>query len=318
MSVAPKRIFGQYYTHGNPFSVPAFREWAATAGLPRQTILEPFAGANSIITHLQALNLCEKFAAFDINPQAPQVQRRDTLKKFPRHYNVCVTNPPWLAKNFVTHENVPGYQLHYDNLYKDCLAAMLSHCGYVAALVPASYSRSRLFFKRLHAFVLLHAADMFLDTAHPVGLALFGPAETSDFTIYYDDQKIGTYLSLRRHLPAQGPGPEIKFNIPSGNLGLIAFDNTRTRSIRFCAPDEITHYAIKPSSRFITKLQVNFPVNSRRLTQLNSALENFRDQTQDFFLTPFKGLRRDGRYRRRMDFALAKTFVAQQCPSVMD
>ena len=165
---------------------------------------------------------------------------------------------------------------------------------------------------RLTSFVLLHTPDMFLDTAHPVGLALFTPQGAPDVDIYYDAEKIGSYATLAQHLPPPATGPKISFNRPDGNLGFVAFDSTRARTIRFCAPQTLGAYEIKGSSRFITKLAVDGAVTAAKIAQLNKALEAFRTQTQDFFLTPFKGLRRDGRYRRRMDFALAKAFVAQQ------
>ena len=42
---------------------------------------------------------------------------------------------------------------------------------------------------------------------------------------------------------------------------------------------------------------------------INERLEKFRDETSDVFLTPFKGLRRDGKYRQRLDYALAREFT---------
>ena len=38
-------------------------------------------------------------------------------------------------------------------------------------------------------------------------------------------------------------------------------------------------------------------------------LNDFRRETYDIFLTPFKGLRKDFRYRRRLDYALARNIV---------
>ena len=50
-----QRAHGQFYTHGNPFRHPAFRKWAKRANLPNVRVLEPFAGANSLIRHLESL-----------------------------------------------------------------------------------------------------------------------------------------------------------------------------------------------------------------------------------------------------------------------
>jgi len=40
-------------------------------------------------------------------------------------------------------------------------------------------------------------------------------------------------------------------------------------------------------------------------------LSEFRKETHDIFLTPFKGLRKDLKYRRRLDYALARNIVNQ-------
>ena len=42
----------------------------------------------------------------------------------------------------------------------------------------------------------------------------------------------------------------------------------------------------------------------------NNELSEFRNSTKDVFLTPFKGLRKDGMYRRRMDYQLARNFIS--------
>jgi len=47
-----KRVYGQFFTTGNPFDCDAFGAWAKRAGLPKETVLEPFAGSNALIRHL--------------------------------------------------------------------------------------------------------------------------------------------------------------------------------------------------------------------------------------------------------------------------
>ena len=56
--MSAKRQHGQFFTAYNPFDHPAFMEWAEQAHLPRQEILEPFAGANCIIRHLEEMEGC--------------------------------------------------------------------------------------------------------------------------------------------------------------------------------------------------------------------------------------------------------------------
>ena len=303
-----KRAWGQFYTTGNPFCLPPFRRWAQQAQIQNRVVLEPFAGANHIIRALQSQGLCEHFAAYDIAPAAVPVVRRDTLRRFPRGFDVCVTNPPWLARNSASRRRLPYPQTAHDDMYKHCLQLCLQHCAYVAAILPASYLQSGLFRQRLQTYILLHGG-MFHDTENPVCLALFAPSPTRDVNVYYDHAKIGQLSELAHHIPQPKRNRQSRFNDPHGALGFISFDNTREASIRFCDANEIDPHAIKTSSRFITRISGDFHAPSKMVVALNGMLAEFRSNTGDVFLTPFKGMRKDGQYRRRMDFAFARRLI---------
>lgn len=94
-----KRAQGQFFTTGNPFLCQAFSAWSRRANLPQETVLEPFAGMNLIIEHLVGIGKAHRWRSYDIEPRAEGVSKKDTIADFPTGYNVCVTNPPWLAKN---------------------------------------------------------------------------------------------------------------------------------------------------------------------------------------------------------------------------
>ena len=309
LDVVEKRAHGRYYTRGNPFSLPAFADWAAAAGLPGEEILEPFAGANSIVKALQDLELCRAFTACDIAPADPQVERRDTLKSFPRGFRVCVTNPPWLARNSATRRGLQYPDTVHDDLYKRCLELCLMHCEHVAAIVPASFLHSGLFRERLAAYILLHDAGMFDDTENPVCLSLFNPTPVDAVQVHYDARCIGTLQELAHRMPAARRDRRVRFNDPGGSLGFIGFDSTKRPSIRFCPAEEIKAYPIKGSSRFITKISGEFDATRTYIRRLNRMVDAFRAETQDLFLTPFKGIRDDGQYRRRMDFQMARRII---------
>lgn len=300
-----KRQHGRFYTVANPFLHGAFRKWARLAGLPRAEILEPFAGGNSLIAHLQSMQLCNAHSAFDIAPGARGVRRRDTLQSFPRGFDVCVTNPPWLAKNSASGRGLAFPQTHYDDVYKLCIEKCLRHCGYVAALVPESFIRCGLFRARLHTFISLTKA-VFADTAHPVGLALFVPRETPHVEVYSGGKRVGRLADIESLRPRINTARKIVFNQPRGNLGLIAVDNTHGASIRFCHPREIRSYAIGASSRYITRIATGGAVC---VETLNRTLHAFREGTCDVLMTPYRGLRKDGMYRRRLDWDLARGVI---------
>lgn len=322
-----KRANGRYYTRGNPFQLDPFKRWASELDLEQQIALEPFAGAKDIPELINSAQLqCNDWEFYDIEPGAKGVVQRDTLEDFPKGFKVCITNPPWLARNSATRRGLPYPEAtNYDDLYKYALEQCLTHCEWIAAIIPEAFIRSSLFQRRLCDFISLvpekqnntaqesksSTADyMFDDTEHPVGLALFAPNISSDVRIWRNNQFLGTYFDLQRYLPPHSGNRTIKFNQPDGNLGLIAIDNTVTASIRFCPPSELGEYPVRYQGRSITKVGVLSNVD---IDILNNRLARIRKNTQDVFLTAFKGLRRDGYYRRRLDWALARSIIDIGC-----
>lgn len=310
MSVADikKRQEGRFYTEGNPFALIPFTLWARKMGLKEKKVLEPFAGANNIVHALQQHGYAKKFASFDINPQNPDVQKRDTLAAYPKSFEVCITNPPWLAKNSARRRGLAFPDTPHDDLYKYALELSLAHSSYVAALIPATFLQSRIFLNRLATVVFLHDQRMFLDTDNPVCLALFVP-QSSRVEIYHDNELVGDLSELESLLPRPHRRLQLEFNHPEGEIGFIAFDDTRAPSIRFCLGEELEGYHVGDSSRMITRIKADVPYTARAVKKLNQRITEFREATSDVFLTPFKGLRKDGMYRRRMDYRLARHFI---------
>jgi hypothetical protein len=253
------------------------------------------------------LEIIHNWVSYDIEPKAPGIKKRDTIKDFPKGFNVCVTNPPWLAKNIATFRGLPFPDTEFDDLYKLALTECLKNCGYIAALVPESFIRANLYQERLHTFISL-TSSMFSDTKHPVGLALFDPKPTKDIIIYSGTQKVGLLSNLCKFLPPppSEPIPEIHFNDPNGNLGLIALDNTKEASIRFCDVKELKDYHVSNTCRHITKMAVSGKI---RIDSYNKILNTFREATKDVLLTCYRGIRKDGMYRRRLDWSIARRIV---------
>ena len=308
-----KREAGQYFTSGNPFDNSPFADWAKHAGLPKERVLEPFAGSNRLIETLQNMGLCKKSTSFDISPANRDVSQRDTLTEFPEGYDICISNPPWLAKNSATFRGLSYPDCAYDDLYKFALEKYLNHCSFVAALVPESFITADIFQDRLQDFISL-TFDMFKETNHPVGLALFVPEPVLDVNIWSGTERIGLLSPLKKMEPQpQQTGPTVKFNDPNGNLGLIALDNTKGPSIRFCEVEELADYQVKQTCRHITKINVDGEIN---INYWNKVLTEFKEKTSDVLMTCYKGLRRDGKYRRRCSWALARGVIHHaSCPS---
>ena len=299
-----KRLNGRYYTESNPFVLKPFKIWAKEVDLKNKTILEPFAGKNNLIQMLSKMNLCKRFVSYDIKPTNKYVKKRNTLTKFPTGYTVCISNPPWLGRYSAKRRNLKYPNIAYDDLYKYCLELALNNCENVGFIIPATFLQSGLFRDRLQSVVFLNNI-MFNDTENPVCLALF-TKHSNDTAIYYDDKCAGMLKNLEKYVPNEPVDSTIRFNDKNGKLGLIGIDNTKEPSIKFCKGSKI-HQEVKTSSRSITR--INLDMTNKEINDLNDNFNKFRDDTQDVFLTPFKGLRSDGKYRRRLDYYMARKIL---------
>jgi len=176
---AKKRARGQYYTAVSPFRLPAFRRWATKIGLKDMTVLEPFAGANNIPKMLVSARACGSFVSYDIAPQDPDVQRKNTLRSFPKNFEVCITNPPWLGRYAAKRRGLAWPDIQYDDVYKHCLQLALDSCPYAAFIIPAAFLQSCQFRERLETLIFING-KMFTETDNPVCLALFGSGGGKD------------------------------------------------------------------------------------------------------------------------------------------
>lgn len=319
-----KRRLGQFFTTTNPFVNEAFVRWLKNIpAWDEMVFLEPFAGANNIVGMIQDLGYSNNWACFDIEPvndadinaSGVPVAELNTLLDYPKHFEIAITNPPYLAKNSATFRGLEYAGGEFDDVYKKALDVMLKNTPYVAAIIPDSFITQNLFHDRLHAVVSL-ACRMFDDTEVPVCLALFVPSKSEemrqDFEIWSDNRWVGSYAKLQRHLACTAPDQRWKFNDPLGQIGLHAADNQQTASIRFVDGGEIPSNRILKTSRHITRISLE-GLSPTALPKLiataNALLAVRRDKTQDVFMTAFKGLRADGRYRRRLDWAQTRSVL---------
>ena len=311
-----KKMYGQFFTIANPFDVDIFYKWyKMIPAKEKETVLEPFAGANNILNLLSLINITPKWKCYDIaefdfnNFEEYPVIQRDTLKDFPKGFTVGITNPPYLAKNSATRSGIEFPDSSYDDLYKISLSIMLANLRYVAAIIPESFITQNLFHDRLYAVVSLNYR-MFDDTEHPVCLALFIPEKTDgentdDFMLYHHNRFIDNYSGLRDQLEyANYTDIAWKFNDPDGEIGVHCVDSISKPSIRFIKGVSIPPETVKGTSRAITRIS-GMPKGldlDMLIRELNVYLKDYREKTKDVFLTAFKGIRKDGNFRRRLDY----------------
>ena len=333
-----KVTYGQFYTTVNPFLHDAVFKWANQIKEQDKDAyhgqwLEPFAGANNIVEMISDVGLHEAnpegWACFDIDPLAQdentseiEVVWRDTLSDFPKGFKVAVTNPPYLAKNSATRRGLDFPTTDYEDLYQFSLSLMLHHCRWVAAIIPDSFITQNLFHERLFTVISL-TYPMFEDTEVPVCLALFMPTEcissaeatSQDFRLYRDMTYLGGYKTIiqKRKMIVPHKKYELSFNQPEGEIGLYAVDSTTGPSIRFVLGDSISPDRISVSSRSITRI-AGYPRIENLPTVIDKAnllLDKYRRQSGDIFMTSFKGLRKDCKYRRRLDWATARDILSK-------
>ena len=317
-----KKTYGQFFTTTNPFYHNAFFKWfKAIPNIENEILLEPFAGSNNICEMIKNLGFMNEWKCFDISPsnlnKTPEykIEKRDTIADYPKGYNVAITNPPYLAKNSATRSGKAFPDTEYDDLYKLALEVMLKNTMYVAAIIPESFITADIFHDRLDVFISL-TCKMFDDTDCPVCLALFSPKQNlthlkNDFIIYQQNRKIGTYNKILSRKPEAPVNNHWKFNDEDGNIGIRCIDGIFEPSICFCFGEEIDKKKIKVSSRALTRVS-GLPKDiglEEFINECNDILNRYRIDTYDIFLTSFKGLRKDGKYRRRLDFKNAKIIM---------
>lgn len=301
------RNTGRYYTQANVFEYPAFKQWLqAIPNISGTTILEPFAGDCAIPMMLSSY----KWSCYDMEPRKGdfKVVKRDTIKKFPSGFKVCITNPPYLAKNSATRRRFNYPECDYDNLYKHCLKLMLDSCQYVAAIIPDSFIQSGLFTDRLYGVISI-SEKVFANTDYPVCLAMFTPNISDDFNIWCGDSFIGTFQELSKYSLEEYYDSRWVFNDVDGCIGVVCADSKNSK-IRFVKGESIDT-EVKGSSRFLVRvsgLPDNIDIDDFIL-KCNTTLEQYRCNTKDVFLNSFKGLRNDGTYRKRIPFTVVRSIL---------
>ena len=314
VSMHEKLRHGMYYTIYNPFRLEPVKQWAAY--WEGATVVDPFGGNGNLMRMVECTGWSPLCVAIDIKPGAENVLCCNTLESFPTGDYVCITNPPWRARNSARRMGLEfPVPARYDDIYKHAVDLALRNCGYVAAILPASFLRSGLFRNRLSAYVLIER-NLFLDTTNPTCLALFTPRPRST-EIWIGDEHIGTLADLEAARNAHAPAKfrkrganGMRFNASDGKLGLVCVDSVEGDTIEFRHGYELSRRNVRRSDRAITRIDVDFEVTPEVLDRLNAGLARYRKDTRDLFLAPFKGLRKDGRYRRRLDYQTARWLIA--------
>lgn len=263
-------------------------------------VVDPFAGGGDLLKPFDLPTM-----GYDIDPALGWTVN-DSLRHIPKHpLAICITNPPYLAKNSATRRNL-DFHGDYEDLYLQAIDQCLKSFGRVIAIIPESFLMNNFHKGRLR-WVNVIEGQMFEDTEHPVLVAAWGERASNDFITYKNGKRIGTWNEITQVIPQPTRNHSIRFNDPEGELGLIACDSTTGKSIRFCHSREITN-EVKQTSRHQTRIS-GITVDDHLLEQLNQVLAGIRSRSGDLVLAPFMGNTTAGERRRRLDFKLARAII---------
>jgi len=288
---------GQFFTKVSPFKSDAFVEWSNL--LPSNNIIEPFAGDCDLAKHLPDFN----FSFYDIDPKHKNIIKNDSIKKFPKGFRVCITNPPYLGKSSAKRLGI-DYNESLPDLYLASLESILNNVEFAATIIPASFLSNKFFKDRLsHVDIITY--KLFNDTDIPVIVAYFGKNTTNSYKLYKNGKFIKTINDIK--LPKYN-NIKVRFNDNTGKLGLYAIDGTTGNKIRFCHAHEIDRDT-KTSDRAITKINVDIKIDDYIINKLNTILNKYREVTCDTTLTAFRGLQKNGEHRKRLSYDIAKQII---------
>lgn len=313
-------MLGQFFTSKVIWLKPQVLEFINKSGC--NIVYDPFAGAGDLLKACGEIGFTD-LIGLDID-KTLNWQVNDSLLDIPHIDNaIIITNPPYLSNYSASrkkiYQQVQLYfeQTDYDDLYLLALDKMLDAQEYVVAIVPETFINSNYKRKNRLTSCTVLEENPFHDTDTPVCVLCFDNEQKSfDKIIVY---KNGHFTSTLQDLEDARIQPKsnlsMTFNILSGWLGLRAVDTTNPKEmIRFDYKENFDYdwsKGIKVSSRLLTVIEINIPVEHRDkfIRLCNDELKAVREKSADLVLSPFKGNMKNGVRRRRLDFRTARAII---------
>ncbi len=315
--ISAKRQLGQYFTRQRTWLQPQVVDFIKSRNA--EIAYDPFAGNGDLLLVASELGIggvvgldIDKSLGWDWN---------DSLMDIPVINNsIIITNPPYLtnysAKRKKIFDHVEKYfaTTKHDDLYQVALERCLN-AGAGVIIIPETFINSFFPKSRVNSITILEDSP-FEDTDVPVCVVCFDGIEKSlkAISLYKNDEFLGSleFFENLRLMPSNSL--PFRFNDINGPIALRAVDTTDpNRPIKFMRKEELEYNlaGIKHSSRLITIVQTNLAPG--KLDELvdcsNTILTDYRDRTKDVLLSPFKGNRKDGSRRRRLDYSTARAIL---------
>ncbi len=283
---------------------------------------DPFAGGGDLLKVAKKIGF-SKTLGFDID-RALGWKVNDGLKKINKiEKSIIITNPPYLtnysAKRKKIYKRVSQYfeACGYDDIYQLAIEKCMENNDYGLMIIPETFINSSFPKNRLESVTIIEDS-MFNDTENPICVICFDKRFKcyNEIKVYKNENYVGTLGELEKMRKIPRKSVNIKFNSLGGQIALRAVDTTRAeKPIKFMKPEEIDYdlSTIKVSSRLITLIKMS--IEEKMLNQIieysNSILSEFRKETSDILLSPFKGNKKNGERRRRLDYQTARAILEE-------
>ena len=315
-----KKILGQYFTKNRFWLQAHILEFIKKTN--SEIAFDPFAGGGDLLQVAREIGF-SKTLGFDTDPSL-NWKINDGLKSIPKiKKSIIITNPPYLtnysAKRKDIYKNVAEYfeSCPYNDIYQLAIEKCMEKNDYGVMIIPETFINSSFPKHRLKSITIIEDL-IFHDTENPICVICFDKKQKdyNEIEIYKNKNYITTLGKLERMRKRPRKHINIKFNSLDGKIALRAVDTTKIeRPIQFMKPEEIDYdiSKIKISSRLITMIEL--VIEEKFLSQLieysNHILSDFRKKTNDILLSPFKGNKKNGERRRRLDYHTARAILEE-------
>lgn len=317
-----KRILGQFFTKNHFWLKEHILEFIKKT--KSEIAFDPFAGGGDLLKVADKMGF-SKTLGYDIDKSLGW-EINDGLKNIAKiEKSIIITNPPYLtnysAKRKGIYENVSQYfeSCKYNDVYQLAIEKCMENNDYGVMIIPETFINSSFSKHRLESITIIEDL-MFNDTENPICVICFDKKHKSydEIKVYKNENYIGTLGKLEKMRKIPRKNINIRFNSLVGQIALRAVDTTKVdRPIQFMRPEEIDYdlSTIKASSRFITLIELD--IEEKFLNQIieysNNILSDFRKETNDILLSPFKGNKKNGERRRRLDYQTARSILEEAC-----
>ncbi|MDR3519548.1 MAG: hypothetical protein P4L63_01500 [Candidatus Pacebacteria bacterium] len=317
--LAKKQSLGQFFTTNDFWLKDHVLKFIKST--KAEIAFDPFAGDGDLLRVAKKIGF-KKIKGLDIDKNL-KWEYNDSLLSIPKiKKSIIITNPPYLtnysAKRKGVYEDVKKYFdiCNYDDIYQLAIEKCLEN-EFGVMIIPETFINSKFPKHRLVSITIIEE-QLFNDTENPVCVICFNGEEKNyeDVKVYKNEKFLGSlgFFEKMRKIPSKNT--YVKFNSLKGQIALRAVDTTNPqRPISFMKPEEMDYdlTTIKHSSRLITLIELNATKDTidKIIIYSNKALFDFRKKTSDVLLSPFKGNKKNGERRRRLDYLTARAILEE-------